>query len=64
MPNWKGPGPDGIQGYWLRSFTSIHEKIASSFDDCLRLYNIPEWLVEGRTVLIMKDSSIGPEVSN
>ena len=64
MPNWKGPGPDGIHGYWLRSFTSIHEKLASSLDDCVRLCQIPEWMVIGRTILVMKDPTKGSDVGN
>lgn len=23
-PLWKSPGPDGVQGYWLKDFTSFH----------------------------------------
>ena len=25
MPNWKAPGKDGVQGYWLKKFTSLHQ---------------------------------------
>ena len=64
MPKWKGPGPDGIHGYWLRSFTTIHEKLASTLDDCVSLCQIPEWLVVGRTILILKDPTKGPDVGN
>ena len=24
MPNWKVPGPDGLNGFWLKKFTSFH----------------------------------------
>ena len=27
VPNWKTPGHDGIQGYWLKKFTSIYERL-------------------------------------
>ena len=47
MHDWKGAGPDNIQGYWLQSFTAVKE-----------------WLVEGRTILVMKDSNNGAEVGN
>ena len=23
--NWKAPGPDGVQGFWLKNFTSLHK---------------------------------------
>ena len=25
MPNWKSPGPDLVQGFWLKNFSSLHE---------------------------------------
>ena len=24
MPNWKSPGPDLVQGFWLKIFSSLH----------------------------------------
>ena len=64
MPNWKGPGPDGIQGYWLKNFTSLHKCLAKVLDDCITTGNVPDWMVEGRTILLMKDSTKGSEASN
>ena len=29
MPDWKEAGPDRIQGFWLKSFTAVHEVLAS-----------------------------------
>ena len=28
IPNWRSPGPDGTQGYWLKKLTILHECIA------------------------------------
>ena len=28
VPNWKAPGPDQVHGYWLKNFSSLHERIA------------------------------------
>ena len=28
VPNWKAPGPDQVHGYWLKNFSSFHERIA------------------------------------
>ena len=28
MANWKAPGMDGVQGFWLKKLTSLHERIA------------------------------------
>ena len=64
MPNWKGPGPDGIHGFWLKSFTSIHEALANTLHNCVVSCQIPEWLVVGRTILVMKDPNKGTEVGN
>ena len=25
LSNWKAPGPDLVQGYWLTNFTNIHD---------------------------------------
>ena len=27
MPNWKAPGKDGVQGYWIKNFSNYHERI-------------------------------------
>ena len=29
MPDWKGAGPDNIQGFRLKCFTAVHEVLAS-----------------------------------
>ena len=25
IPNWKAPGPDGVQGYWIKKLTALHK---------------------------------------
>ena len=64
IPNWKSPGPDLVQGYWLKNFTSLHERIAYQLNDCLKQGNVPSWMTRGRTILIMKDISKGNIPSN
>ena len=27
MPNWKSPGPDLVHGFWLKNFSSLHERV-------------------------------------
>lgn len=27
MSNWKAPGPDGLQVFWMKNFTSLQERI-------------------------------------
>ena len=28
MPNWKSPGPDAVQGYWIKNLSNLHNSIA------------------------------------
>ena len=28
MPNWKAPGKDCVQGYWIKNLSKFHEQIA------------------------------------
>ena len=64
MKNWKAPGPDGLQGYWIKGFTTCHERIATALQLCLEINETPEWLTSGRTALIMKDKEKGNDVTN
>ena len=52
FPNWKAPGPDGVQGYWLKNFVSLHSKLAEHLNLCLETGKTPAWMTKGRTVLI------------
>ena len=27
MPNWKSPGPDLVQEFWLKNISTLHERI-------------------------------------
>uniref|UniRef100_A0A1X7T1N7 Reverse transcriptase domain-containing protein n=1 Tax=Amphimedon queenslandica TaxID=400682 RepID=A0A1X7T1N7_AMPQE len=36
MPCWKTPGPDGVQGFWIKKVTALHKSIASQFDKCAK----------------------------
>ena len=64
VKNWKAPGPDGLQGYWIKSFTACHERIAIQLQECLDLGELPNWLTKGKTVLIMKEKEKGADVTN
>ena len=64
MPDWKEAGPDKIQGFCLKSFTAVHEVLATVLNECVEVGDVPGWLVEGRTILVMKDSKKGTEVGN
>ena len=64
LSNWKSPGPDGVQGYWIKNLTSLHVSISTYFNDCLESGTVPAWLTTGNTVLIVKDKAKGNDVTN
>ena len=64
MPNWKAPGPDNVQGYWLKNLTPLHDKLVVYLEECLDSGVVPDWLTKGRAVLIRKDKAKGNIASN
>ena len=64
MPNWKSPGPDLAQGFWLKNFSSLHERVRLQLKECLDSGFVPSWLTRGRTSLLQKDKSKGNVASN
>ena len=50
MPNWKAPGKDGVQRYWLKNLASLHSRIALQLNQILdgeRL--LPDWMTFGKS---------------
>ena len=35
IPNWKAPGPDGVQGYWIKKLTALHKRMADHMNDLI-----------------------------
>ena len=64
MPDLKEARPDKIPCFWLKPFTAVHEVLATVLNKCIEVGDVPEWLVAGRTILVMKDSKNGIEVGN
>ena len=31
IPNWKAAGPDGVQGYWLKNFGTLHQRLCNQW---------------------------------
>ena len=55
--NWKAPGQDGIQGFWVERLDKLHGRIATQLNEILEgTKEIPSWLTFGRTVLCQKDA--------
>lgn len=64
VPNWKAAGPDGVQGFWLRNFKGLHERMTELLEKCLNTGECPTWMTTGRTALILKDPSKGNQPGN
>ena len=64
MRNWKSPGSDLVQGFWLNNFSSLHERVRLQLKECLDSRFVPSWLTRGRTSLLQKDRSKGNVASN
>ena len=41
LSNWKSPGPDGVQGYWIKNVKSLHVKMSAMFNECLTSGDVP-----------------------
>lgn len=55
LHNWNAPGPDKIQNYWLKKFTSTHGKLASLVNDVIQNPEmLPDFLMTGTTFLLPK----------
>ena len=65
IPNWKIPGPDGVQGYWLKKLAALHELLAKQMDNIISNREvIPKWMTVGKAVLCQKNPSKGNTVDN
>ena len=55
IPNWKSPGPDGVQGYWLKKLTALYEHIAKQMDNTIsNKGDIQKRMALGKMVLCQK----------
>jgi len=53
--NWKAPGTDGINDFWIKRFTATHSYLAHHFNQFMEgAENIPDFLVQGITYLLPK----------
>ena len=44
------PGPDDVQGYWIKNLSNLHTRIASQLDRCLQENTFPKWMVTRRSM--------------
>jgi len=54
--NWASPGPDGIQGFWIKKFPALHHPLLLLFNSMMKSdCRVPPWFPVGRTLLIPKN---------
>ena len=63
IPNWKAPRPDGVQGFWLKYFKSMHQWFVKYLAESYKGTTLA-WMTKGRKVLIQKDKSKETVASN
>ena len=65
IPNWKAPGRDGVQGYWIKNLGSLQERVCLQMNRILMGEDdLPECMTHGRTVLSQKDPRKGNTADN
>ena len=64
IPNWKSPGPDLVQRFWLKNFSIFHERVRLQLKRCLGSGFVPSWLTRRGTSLLQKNESKGNAASN
>ena len=64
MLKWKSPGPGGVQGYWIKNLSNLHNSIALQLHRCLQENNLPKWMVTGNTLPCIKEIQKGNLLSN
>ena len=65
IPNWKCPGLNGVQGYWLTNLSALHEGITTQMDDMINNeMDIPKWMTTRKTILCQKDPVKGNTLNN
>ena len=65
MPSWKAPGKYGVQGYWIKNLSNLHERIAIQMNKILMGEDSPPaWMTYGRTVVCQKDLKKGIAAEN
>ena len=55
VPNWKAPGPDKIQGFWIK-YLELKKILTRHFNRWLR-DGVEERMLEGRTSCCSKEES-------
>ena len=57
-------GNHQVQGFWLKNFRSLHERVRLQLKECLDSGSVPSLLTRGRTSLLQKEKSKDNVASN
>ena len=64
ISNWKTPEHDGINAFWFKKFSSIHDRLTLEMNRCQQDAQVPDGMTKGKTTLIQKDPSKGTAPNN
>ena len=65
IPNWIAPGRDGVQGFWIKKLTNLHERTAFILNKILDgNQQLADCLTYEPTVLCQKDRTKGNTKDN
>lgn len=54
--NWKAPGIDGIENFWLKHMPALHKDLTYAYNKCIENPEDPPcWLTTGPTYLLPKN---------
>ena len=60
--NWSAPVIDGVQNVWCKKFKGTWKALVRSFNECIEQSGrIPEWVTDGRTVLLSRLEGLSDE---
>ncbi|KAI5738482.1 hypothetical protein M8J77_007684 [Diaphorina citri] len=55
MQNWKAPGHDSIQNFWIKRFDALHPQLLKNINLILHgEVEMPLWMTQGSTILLPK----------
>ena len=65
MYNWKAPGNDCVQGYWIKDLSNLREQTAAQTNKIqMGDGRQPAWMTHGCTEFCQKDPRKGNAVEN
>jgi len=65
LANWKAPGSDQVQNFWIKHLYVLHPKLTEFCNYCIKNpLKTPKWFTIGRTTLIhKKDQQMWPRIT-